>query len=58
VLLLAGRYSENLNERVTMVTDLNVFAEFKPRLPEKYRNSKFVFLPTSRPISNATSSIR
>jgi len=44
----AGRYSENLNERVTLVTDLNVFAEFKPRLPEKYRDSKFVFLAKHR----------
>jgi sugar/nucleoside kinase (ribokinase family) len=45
----AGRYSENLNERVTLVTDLNVFAEFKPRLPEKYRDSKFVFLANIAP---------
>jgi sugar/nucleoside kinase (ribokinase family) len=45
----AGRYSENLNERVTLVTDLNVFAKFKPRLPEKYRNSKFVFLANIAP---------
>jgi sugar/nucleoside kinase (ribokinase family) len=45
----AGRYSENLNERVTLVTDLNVFAEFKPRLPEKYRNSEFVFLANIAP---------
>src|SRR5713101_9243286 len=39
----AGRYSQNLNERVTLATELNVFAEFKPRLPEKYRDSKYVF---------------
>jgi len=45
----AGRYSENLNERVTLATDLNVFAEFKPRLPEKYRNSKYVFLANIAP---------
>jgi len=45
----AGSYSENLNERVTLVTDLNVFAEFKPRLPEKYRNSQFVFLANIAP---------
>ena len=45
----SGSYSENLNERVTLVTDLNVFAEFKPRLPEKYRNSKFVFLANIAP---------
>jgi bifunctional ADP-heptose synthase (sugar kinase/adenylyltransferase) len=37
------------NERVTLVTDLNVFADFKPRLPEKYRASKYVFLANIAP---------
>jgi sugar/nucleoside kinase (ribokinase family) len=45
----AGRYLENLNERVTLATELNVFAEFKPRLPEKYRTSKYVFLANIAP---------
>ncbi len=45
----AGRYSENLNERVTLVTELNVFADFKPKLPEKYRKSKYVFLANIAP---------
>jgi sugar/nucleoside kinase (ribokinase family) len=45
----AGRYSENLNERVTLATELNVFAEFKPRLPEQYRSSKYVFLANIAP---------
>jgi sugar/nucleoside kinase (ribokinase family) len=45
----AGRYSQNLNERVTLATELNVFAEFKPRLPEKYRGSKYVFLANIAP---------
>ena len=45
----SGRYSENLNERVTLVTDLNVFADFKPRLPEKYRKSSHVFLANIAP---------
>jgi sugar/nucleoside kinase (ribokinase family) len=45
----AGRYSENLNERVTLATDLNVFAEFKPRLPERYRTSQYVFLANIAP---------
>ena len=45
----AGRYSENLNERVTLTTELNVFANFKPRLPEKYRASKYVFLANIAP---------
>lgn len=45
----AGRYSENLNERVTLATDLNVFAGFKPRLPERYKSSKYVFLANIAP---------
>ena len=45
----AGKYSENLNERVTLATELNVFAAFKPRLPEKYRQSKYVFLANIAP---------
>jgi sugar/nucleoside kinase (ribokinase family) len=45
----AGRYSENLNERVTLTTELNVFADFKPRLPERYRESKYVFLANIAP---------
>jgi sugar/nucleoside kinase (ribokinase family) len=45
----AGRYTENLNDRVTLATELNVFAEFKPCLPEKYRASRFVFLANIAP---------
>jgi sugar/nucleoside kinase (ribokinase family) len=45
----AGKYSENLNERVTLTTELNVFAGFKPKLPEKYKKSKFVFLANIAP---------
>jgi sugar/nucleoside kinase (ribokinase family) len=45
----AGRYSENLNERVTLTTELNVFADFKPKLPERYRDSKYVFLANIAP---------
>jgi sugar/nucleoside kinase (ribokinase family) len=45
----AGRYSENLNERVTLTTELNVFADFKPRLPVKYQDSRFVFLANIAP---------
>ena len=40
----SGRYSTNMNERTTLATELNVFANFHPTLPESYRNSEFVFL--------------
>ena len=45
----AGRYLENLNDRVTLTTELNVFAEFNPKLPEKYKASQYVFLANIAP---------
>ncbi len=44
----AGKYSENMNERTTLATELNVFAEFKPRLPEAYLSSTHIFLANIR----------
>ena len=40
----SGRYSVNMNERTTLATELNVFANFRPTLPDSYRDSEFVFL--------------
>ncbi|HKQ85936.1 MAG TPA: PfkB family carbohydrate kinase [Candidatus Acidoferrales bacterium] len=40
----SGRYSTNMNERTTLATELNVFANFRPALPDSYRDSQFVFL--------------
>src|SRR5579871_69611 len=40
----AGRYSQNMNERTTLATELNVFANFKPSLPDSYRDSSHIFL--------------
>ncbi len=37
-------YGADLNSRETLFTDLNVFASFNPRIPEKYRDSTYVFL--------------
>jgi len=45
----AGKYSDNMNERTTLATELNVFAEFKPRLPEPYQSSKYIFLANIDP---------
>lgn len=45
----AGRYGPNPNERVTLATNLNVFADFNPRLPESYRDTEFVFLANIQP---------
>ncbi|HWF38759.1 MAG TPA: PfkB family carbohydrate kinase [Candidatus Acidoferrales bacterium] len=40
----AGRYSQNMNERTTLATELNVFADFKPTLPDSYLDSSSIFL--------------
>jgi len=45
----AGKYSEFLNERVTLATELNVFAGFNPKLPEKFRKVSHVFLANIAP---------
>ena len=40
----AGRYSQNMNERTTLATHLNVFGNFQPSLPDSYRDSSHIFL--------------
>jgi sugar/nucleoside kinase (ribokinase family) len=45
----AGKYSENMNERTTLATDLNVFADFKPKLPDPYLSSQNIFLANIHP---------
>ena len=45
----AGRYIDNLNDRVTLATELNVFASFKPKLPPGYRDSSYIFLANIDP---------
>lgn len=40
----AGVYSYDLNSRETRETRLGVFADFKPRIPDSFRDSEWVFL--------------
>ena len=40
----SGRYSQNMNERTTLATELNVFANFNPTLPRAYLDSSSIFL--------------
>ncbi len=40
----AGEYGYDLNEAKTLDTQLNVFAEFRPKIPAEYRDKLFVFL--------------
>jgi sugar/nucleoside kinase (ribokinase family) len=44
-----GRYAANLASRETLDTQLNVFAEFAPKLPASYRNAKYVLLGNIHP---------
>ena len=44
-----GEYSFDLNEAKTLDTQLNVFAEFHPRLPEAYRERELIFLANIDP---------
>ncbi len=45
----AGIYDYNLNDRKTLYTHLNVFSDFKPVIPEKYKHSSYVFLGNIAP---------
>lgn len=44
-----GVYSRRMNCRRTIATELNVFADFEPRLPRKYRSSRHVLLGNIHP---------
>jgi sugar/nucleoside kinase (ribokinase family) len=45
----AGRYGYDLNQRDTLLTELNVFADFRPQLPADYRDVRFLFLGNIHP---------
>ena len=45
-----GKYENDMNEAITLATDLNVFEHFNPEIPEAYRDSNYVFLANIDPI--------
>lgn len=45
----AGRYHKDMNGRDTLVTDLNVLANFDPILPDTYKDSEYVMLGNLTP---------
>ncbi|MBT8231878.1 MAG: sugar kinase [Saprospiraceae bacterium] len=45
----AGKYHENMNQRDTITTDLNVLDDFDPELPESYKDSQYVMLGNLTP---------
>lgn len=44
-----GRYSEDLSSRASIDTQLNVFADFSPKIPAAYEKSPFVLLGNIHP---------
>lgn len=44
-----GKYRNNMNQRDTLTTDLNVLDDFNPVLPEDYQSAKYVLLGNLTP---------
>ncbi len=44
-----GVYSADMNDRTTLRTDLNVFADFNPKVPESYRDHPYLLLGNIQP---------
>jgi sugar/nucleoside kinase (ribokinase family) len=44
-----GKYLPNMNDRETLEVHLNVFGDFNPVLPDRYRDCRFVFLANGSP---------
>lgn len=45
----SGKYHNDMNTRETLITDLNVLADFVPKVPENYRNAEVVMLGNLHP---------
>lgn len=44
-----GKYHRNMNVRDTLFTELHVFENFNPIVPQSYRDSKYIFLANIQP---------
>ena len=45
----SGKYHEDMNSRDTLITDLNVLADFDPHIPDSYQGSEFLMLGNLQP---------
>jgi sugar/nucleoside kinase (ribokinase family) len=45
----SGKYHLDMNTRDTLITDLNVLANFNPKVPEKYQDAEFLMLGNLMP---------
>jgi sugar/nucleoside kinase (ribokinase family) len=50
----AGRYHNDMNSRDTLVTELNVLADFDPVIPESYQDCEFLMLGNLTPAVQKT----
>ena len=46
----SGKYHLDMNTRDTLVTDLNVLADFNPKVPEEYQGAEFLMLGNLMPV--------
>jgi sugar/nucleoside kinase (ribokinase family) len=49
----SGRYEADWNTRHTLDTQLNVFADFDPKVPKQHTDAEFVFLANAEPAVQA-----
>jgi sugar/nucleoside kinase (ribokinase family) len=46
----SGEYGENVNEAKTLDTQLGVFANFNPQIPDKFKDTGYLFLANIDPV--------
>ena len=46
----SGKYHNDMNSRDTLVTELNVLADFSPKVPAEYKNAEVVMLGNLHPL--------
>lgn len=46
----SGKYHNDLNSRDTLVTELNVLADFQPKVPQDFKNAEVVMLGNLHPL--------
>ncbi|MGA1202366.1 MAG: PfkB family carbohydrate kinase [Planctomycetota bacterium] len=50
----SGEYFEDMNQRETLSVELNVLDDHQPKLPDSYRDSRFLFLGNGPPVTQAS----
>ena len=50
----SGKYHNDLNKRDTLATELNVLADFNPKVPQNFQDAEFVMLGNLHPAVQAS----